>query len=55
MLEEARKRDHRVIGKTLKLFTTSELVGSGLPLMQPRGMIMRKHIEDYLWDLHKKK
>ncbi|MCH8518154.1 threonine--tRNA ligase [Candidatus Gracilibacteria bacterium] len=55
MLEEARKRDHRVLGKTLKLFTTSELVGSGLPLMQPRGMIIRKHIEDYLWDLHKKK
>lgn len=55
MLEEARKRDHRVIGKTLKLFTTSELVGSGLPLMQPKGMIIRKHIEDYLWDLHKRK
>lgn len=55
MLEEAKKRDHRILGKNLKLFTTSELVGSGLPLMQPRGMIMRKHIEDYLWDLHKKK
>jgi len=55
MLEEARKRDHRIIGKALKLFTTSELVGSGLPLMQPRGMIIRKHIEEYLWNLHKKK
>ena len=55
MLEEARKRDHRILGKTLKLFTVSDLVGSGLPLMQPRGMIMRKAIEDYLWDLHKKK
>lgn len=55
MLEEAKKRDHRILGKSLKLFTTSELVGSGLPLMQPRGMIIRKHIEDYLWDLHKKR
>lgn len=55
MLEEARKRDHRILGKTLKIFTVSDLVGSGLPLMQPRGMIMRKSIEDYLWDLHKKK
>jgi threonyl-tRNA synthetase len=55
MLEEARKRDHRILGKTLKIFTVSDLVGSGLPLMQPRGMIMRKSIEDYLWDLHRKK
>jgi len=54
MLEEAKKRDHRILGKNLKLFTTSELVGSGLPLMQPKGMIIRKHIEDYLWDLHKR-
>lgn len=55
MLEEAKKRDHRILGKTLKIFTISDLVGSGLPLMQPKGMIMRKHIEDYLWDLHKKR
>lgn len=52
MLDEARKRDHRVLGKKLKLFTISELIGAGLPLMQPRGMIIRKAIEDYLWDLH---
>ena len=52
MLEEARKRDHRVLGKKLKLFTISELVGAGLPLMQPKGMIIRKAIEDYLWELH---
>lgn len=55
MLEEAKKRDHRILGKKLKLFTISELVGSGLPLMQPNGMIIRKGIEDYLWDLHKDK
>lgn len=53
MMEEARKRDHRVIGKQLKLFTISDLVGSGLPLFQPNGMIIRKEIEDYLRSLHK--
>ncbi len=53
MQEEAKKRDHRKLGKELKLFSLSPLVGSGLPLMQPRGMIIRKAIEDYLWDLHK--
>lgn len=53
--EEAKKRDHRVIGAQLKLFTVSALVGPGLPLMQPNGMIIRKEIEDYLWDLHKRK
>jgi threonyl-tRNA synthetase len=54
-IEEAKKRDHRKIGKEMKLFTLSELVGSGLPLMQPNGMIIRKEIEDYLWSLHKSK
>ena len=53
--EEAKKRDHRVIGAQLKLFTISPLVGPGLPLMQPNGMIIRKEIEDHLWDLHKRK
>lgn len=51
--EEAKKRDHRKLGKELNLFTVSDLVGAGLPLMQPKGMIIRKAIEDYLWDLHK--
>ena len=54
-MEEAKKRDHRIIGKEMKLFTLSQLVGSGLPLMQPNGMIIRKEIEDYLWSLHSKK
>jgi threonyl-tRNA synthetase len=53
--EEAKKRDHRKLGKELKLFTISDLVGAGLPLLQPRGMIIRKEIEDYLWELHKNK
>lgn len=55
MLEEAKKRDHRILGKKLKLFTISELVGAGLPLMQPNGMIIRKAIEDYLWEMHAEK
>ncbi|MBC7471952.1 MAG: threonine--tRNA ligase [candidate division SR1 bacterium] len=50
---EAKKRDHRVLGQQMKLFTISELVGAGLPLMQPKGMIIRKRLEDYLWQLHK--
>ncbi|MHB1316447.1 MAG: threonine--tRNA ligase [Minisyncoccota bacterium] len=54
-MEEAKKRDHRKIGKEMKIFTISDLVGSGLPLMQPNGMIIRKEIEDYLWSLHKNK
>lgn len=53
--EEAKKRDHRKLGKELKLFTISELVGAGLPLMQPKGMVIRKEIEDYLWELHSNK
>ena len=55
MQEEAEKRDHRKLGEKLKLFTISDLIGAGLPLMQPKGMIVRKEIEDYLWDLHKNK
>lgn len=53
--EEAKKRDHRIIGKEMKIFTVSDLIGSGLPLMQPRGMIVRQEIENYLWQLHKNK
>jgi threonyl-tRNA synthetase len=53
--EEAKKRDHRIIGTQLKLFTVSPLIGAGLPLLQPNGMIIRKEIEDYLWELHSKK
>lgn len=53
MMEEAKKRDHRILGKQLKLFTISDLVGSGLPLFQPHGMIIRKELEDFLWSLHK--
>lgn len=51
--EEAKKRDHRKIGKEMKLFTISDLVGAGLPLLQPNGMLLRESIEDFLWELHK--
>lgn len=53
MMEEAKKRDHRLLGAKLKIFTISDLVGSGLPLFQPNGAIIRKELEDYLWTLHK--
>jgi len=53
--EEAKKRDHRKLGRELKLFTISDLIGAGLPLMQPKGMIIRKEVEDFLWSLHKNK
>lgn len=54
-LEEAKKRDHRKLGKELDLFTISELVGPGLPMLKPKGMLIRKQIEDYLWQLHEDK
>lgn len=53
-LEEAKKRDHRILGKQLKLFTFSDLVGPGLPLWTPRGTIIRELLNDYVWSLRKK-
>ncbi|HPS21641.1 MAG TPA: threonine--tRNA ligase [Candidatus Paceibacterota bacterium] len=53
--EEAKKRDHKKLGHELGLFTTSELIGPGLPLIKPKGMIIRKAVTDFLWDLHKNK
>jgi len=52
---EAEKRDHKKLGPILKLFTLSPLVGSGLPLLMPNGAIIRREIEEYLWELHAKK
>lgn len=52
--EEAKKRDHRILGKQLKLFTFSDLVGPGLPLWTPRGTIIRELLNDYVWSLRKK-
>lgn len=52
--EEAKKRDHRILGKQLKLFTFSDLVGPGLPLWTPRGTIIREELNDFVWSLRKK-
>ncbi|MCI0639767.1 MAG: TGS domain-containing protein, partial [Gemmataceae bacterium] len=49
-LEEAKKRDHRVLGKQLKLFTISQLVGSGLILWMPKGAIVRGLLETFIKD-----
>lgn len=51
--EEAKKRDHRKIGKELDLFTFSPLVGSGLPMFTPKGNTMRKELEEFVWQLMK--
>jgi threonyl-tRNA synthetase len=47
-LEEAKKRDHKKIGKELGLFTVSELVGRGLPLYLPKGNIIRTELENFI-------
>jgi len=48
MLEEAKKRDHRKIGKELDLFHFSSRVGNGLPLWTPRGALLRERLTDFL-------
>ena len=48
MLEEARKRDHRKLGKELELFTFSQRVGQGLPMWLPRGAALRERLENFL-------
>jgi len=52
-LEEAKKRDHRKIGKELELFTFSQAVGAGLPLWLPKGTILRNRLEDFLKRIQK--
>lgn len=54
MLEEAKKRDHRKIGKELELFAFSENVGKGLPLWLPRGTQLRLKLEDFLKKIQKR-
>jgi threonyl-tRNA synthetase len=48
MLEEAKKRDHRKLGKELELFTFSEKVGMGLPLWLPKGAALRERLENFM-------
>ena len=47
MLEEAKKRDHRKIGKELDLFMFSDTVGKGLPMSLPRGTALRLRLQDF--------
>lgn len=55
MLEEAKKRDHRKLGKELELFMISREVGSGLPIWLPKGTILRETLENYLRDEQRKR
>ena len=54
LLEEAKKRDHRKLGKELELFTFSQKVGQGLPLWLPKGAALRERLENFLKRAQKK-
>ncbi len=54
LLEEAKKRDHRKLGKELELFTFSQKVGSGLPLWLPKGAQLRERLEQFLKNIQRK-
>jgi threonyl-tRNA synthetase len=54
LLEEAKKRDHRKIGKELELFAFSERVGKGLPLWLPKGAMLRERLENFLKKVQKR-
>ncbi len=54
MLEEAKKRDHRKLGRELELFTFSQKVGQGLPLWLPKGAALRERLENFLKKAQKK-
>jgi threonyl-tRNA synthetase len=53
-LEDAKRRDHRRLGKELELFTVSEEVGAGLPLWLPKGATIRRLLEEYILDLERR-
>ena len=54
LLEEAKRRDHRKIGKELELFMFSEMVGKGLPMWLPKGTMLRLQLEDFLKKIQKR-
>ncbi len=54
LLEEAKKRDHRKLGKELELFTFSQKVGQGLPLWLPKGAMLRERLENFLKKIQRK-
>ena len=51
-IEEAKKRDHRVLGKELRLFDFPELAGPGLPFYLPKGALVLQRLKDWMWSLH---
>lgn len=51
MIEEAKKRDHKILGPQLDLFVFSELVGPGLPLWTPKGTLVRNLLDSFVWEL----
>jgi threonyl-tRNA synthetase len=51
--EEAKKRDHKKLGRELDLFVFSDLVGAGLPLFTPKGTLVRNLLDDFVWELRK--
>jgi len=55
LIEEAKRRDHKVLGPALDLFTFSDLVGPGLPLWTPKGTLIRNLLDDFVWELRKKR
>ena len=54
MLEEQKQRDHRKIGKDLDIFMSDDLVGKGMPLWLPNGAIIRKQLENYIYEKEQK-
>ena len=53
-LQEAKERDHRKIGKEQEIFMTHELVGAGMPLWLPNGALIRKNLENYIYEKEQK-
>lgn len=54
LLEEAKMRDHRKIGKDLDIFMSHDLVGKGMPLWLPNGALVRKQLENYIYEKERK-
>lgn len=54
LLQESKERDHRKIGKDLDIFMSHELVGSGMPLWLPNGALIRKQLENYIYEKEQK-
>lgn len=55
ILEEAKKRDHRIIGNEMKLFTFDDQIGAGLPIWLPNGARMRSKLEKILFGVHRRR